>query len=177
MAALVIHSRNKSDQALDDRRAFVEVWEKLHQQLLAELKGVDQIDWPRASVDSCSCRALGGGKKTGPSLVSRPKRGSKRHVIVNGQGNPLAATVTAVNDHDVKQLEPLVDAVPPVRGRRGHPRRRPKRLYADRAYDSDPQRKKLRRRRIEPVIARRNEPHGSGLGRIRWVVENAKLVA
>ena len=37
---------------------------------------------------------------------------------------------------DVTQLLPLVDAVPPVRGRRGRPRRRPARLYGARAYDS-----------------------------------------
>jgi transposase len=147
------------------------VWQKLHEQLLAELNGADQIDWSRASVDSRSFRALGGGEKTGPSPVDRRKRGSKHHVIVDGRGTPLAATLTAANEHDVKQLEPLVDAVPPVRGKRGHPRRRPKRVYADRAYDSDPHRRKLRRRGIEPMIARRNEAHGSGLGRIRWVVE------
>jgi transposase len=29
----------------------------------------------------------------------------------------------------------------------------------------------LRAQGIEPVIARRGEDHGSGLGRIRWVVE------
>jgi hypothetical protein len=29
----------------------------------------------------------------------------------------------------------------------------------------------LRRRGIEPMIAHRNEAHGSGLGRFRWVVE------
>ena len=43
-------------------------------------------------------------------------------MIVDGRGTPLAATLTAANEHDVKQLEPLVDAVPPVRGKRGHPR-------------------------------------------------------
>jgi transposase len=147
------------------------VWQKLHEQLLAELNGADQIDWSRASVDSRTYRALGGGEKTGPSPVDRRKRGSKQHVIVDGQGTPLAATVTAANENDVKQMEPLVDAVPPVRGKRGRPRSRPKRLYADRAYDSDPHRERLRGRGIVPKIARRNEPHGSGLGRIRWVVE------
>jgi transposase len=147
------------------------VWQKLHEQLLAELNGADQIDWSRASVDSRSLRAVGGGEKTGPSPVDRRKKDSKHHVIVDGQGIPLAATLTAANEPDVKQLEELVDAVPPVRGKRGHPRRRPKQVYADRAYDSEPHRRRLRRRGIEPKIARRKTDHGSGLGRIRWVVE------
>jgi transposase len=69
------------------------------------------------------------------------------------------------------ELLPAVDAIPPVRGKPGRPRRRPKRLYADRGYDSGPHRQELRRRHITPVIARRNTEHGSGLGKVRWVVE------
>ena len=72
------------------------------------------------------------------------------------------------------QLLPLVDAVPPVAGKRGRPRRRPRRVQGDRAYDSEPHRRELRRRRIEPVLARRNAAHGSGLGVYRWVVERTE---
>jgi len=61
--------------------------------------------------------------------------------------------------------------VPPVRGRVGRPRTPPERLSADRGYDSDPYRRQLRRRGIKPEIARRKTEHGSGLGRVRWVVE------
>jgi transposase len=61
--------------------------------------------------------------------------------------------------------------VPPVRGKIGRPRRRPKRLTADRAYDYPSHRRQLRERGITPEIARRNTAHGSGLGRYRWVVE------
>jgi transposase len=66
---------------------------------------------------------------------------------------------------------PLVDRVPPVRGRAGRPRRRPDRVTADRAYDHRPQRRALRERGIAAEIARRRTAHGSGLGRYRWVVE------
>lgn len=81
--------------------------------------------------------------------------------------------LTAANRHDVTQLVPLLDAIPPVRGRVGHPRSRPDSLYADRAYDSGPHRIELRKRGIRPVIARRKCPHGSGLGKVRWVVERS----
>ena len=53
------------------------VWQKLHEILLAELQGADQIDWSRAVVDSASVRALGGGEKTGPNPTDRAKPGSK----------------------------------------------------------------------------------------------------
>jgi transposase len=65
----------------------------------------------------------------------------------------------------------LVDAIPPIGGKPGTPLQVPKKLSADRAYDSDPHRSQLRERRITPQIARRNTPHGSGLGVVRYVVE------
>ena len=66
---------------------------------------------------------------------------------------------------------PLVERVPPVRGKVDRPRQRPDRVLADRGYDHDKYRRELRRRGIASDIARRNTEHGSGLGRARWVVE------
>lgn len=60
-----------------------------------------------------------------------------------------------------------------MRGKRGRPRRKPRTLYADRGYDHDLYRRRLRERGIVPRIARRGEEHGSGLGTVRWVVEAA----
>jgi transposase len=92
-------------------------------------------------------------------------------VATDANGIPLAATLTPANAHDVTQLLPLVEAIPPVRGKRGRPRRRPSRVQGDRAYHSKRHSQALRRLRIEPVIAQRNTVHGSGLGASRWVVE------
>jgi transposase len=147
------------------------VWQALHELLLAELNADDRIDWSRAAVDSSSVRALGGGEKTGPNPTDRAKPGSKHHIITDGGGIPLATTLTGANAADVGQLEPLVDAIPPVRGKPGRPRSRPDRVYADRAYDSDPHRDRLRDKGIDPQLARRRTAHGSGLGRYRYVVE------
>jgi transposase len=112
-----------------------------------------------------------GGSATGPSPVDRARNGSKHHLLVDANGIPLAWRVTGGNRHDVTQLIPLVDAVPPVRGRVGRPRRRPERVTADRGYDYPAYRRQLRERGITPEIARRKTEHGSGLGRARWVVE------
>jgi len=92
-------------------------------------------------------------------------------VITDGAGIPLAVRLTGGNRHDVTQLLPLIEAIPPVRGRRGRPRRRPNELYADRAYDHDKYRRQVTAKGITPYIARRGVPHGSGLGVHRWVVE------
>lgn len=66
---------------------------------------------------------------------------------------------------------PLIDGVGPVRGKPGRPRQRAERLLADRGYDHDKYRRLLWARGVKPVIARRGDEHGSGLGRERWVVE------
>ena len=44
-------------------------------------------------------------------------------------------------------------------------------MFADRGYDFDKYRRLLRQRGITPRIARRGVAHGSGLGKVRWVVE------
>jgi len=112
-----------------------------------------------------------GGAKTGPSPVDRGRAGSKHHLLVDGGGIPLAWTLTGGNRNDVTQLLDLLDRVPPVRGRVGRPRRRPRMLIADRGYDHDKYRRLVWQRGVKPLIARRQTEHGSGLGRHRWVVE------
>jgi transposase len=90
---------------------------------------------------------------------------------VDAAGVPLAWSVTGGNRNDVTQLMPLLERIPPVRGRVGRPRRRPDLIVADRGYDHDKYRRELRRRGIAHHIARRGVDHGSGFGRWRWVVE------
>jgi transposase len=84
---------------------------------------------------------------------------------------PLAVSLTGGNRNDVTQLIPLIDAIGPVAGKRGRPRKRPESLYGDRGYDHDKHRRLLRKRGVKPKIARRSTTHGSGLGKVRWVVE------
>ncbi|MGF7192196.1 transposase [Robbsia andropogonis] len=112
-----------------------------------------------------------GGRKTGPNPTDRSRPGSKYHILVDASGVPVSAILTGANRNDVTQLLPLIDAIPPIRGVRGRPLRKPKVIYADRGYDSEPHRERLCARDIEPVITRHRTEHGSGLGKFRWVVE------
>jgi len=147
------------------------VWQALHQVLLSKLQQADQVDWTRALVDSSTVRATQGGEATGPNPTDRAKAGTKHHLLSDANGLPLAQRTTAANVAAIKQLEPLLAAVPPVQGQRGRPRRRPDKVQGDRAYDSQPHRERLQARGIEPVLAKRRTPHGSGLGKQRWPVE------
>jgi len=147
------------------------VWERLHELLLARLRAAGEVEWSRAVVDASHVQAKKRGSETGPSPVDRARNGSKHHLLVDARGLPLSWRLTGGNRHDSTQLMPLVDRVPPVRGKVGRPRRRPDRVTGDRAYDYDSRRQELRQRGIKPEIARRKTTHGSGLGRYRWVVE------
>jgi transposase len=111
------------------------------------------------------------GPQTGANPTDRAKRGSKRHLICDGRGIPLAIELTGANCHDSTQTFPLVDAIPPLQGLRGRPRCRPDCLLGDRAYDAEKIRRALRARHISPLLAMRNTENGSGLGRWRWVIE------
>jgi transposase len=146
------------------------VWEKLHELLLAELHAPTGSSGSGQSPTPATSRRKG-GQKTGPSLVDRGRRGSKHHLLVDRGGAPLAWTLTEGNRNDVTQLLELLDRVPPVRGRVGRPRRRPRTVIADRGYDHDKYRRLVWKRGVKPIIARRQTEHGSGLGRHRWVVE------
>jgi transposase len=131
--------------------------------------------WPDRPLTRCGRFLVGtsrwGGRKTGPNPTDRARPGSKHHILVDANGVPISAILTGANRNDVTQLLPLVDAIPPIRGVRSRPLQKPKVVYADRGYDSDPHRQRLRERGIKPVIAKRRTEHGSGLGKFRWVVE------
>jgi transposase len=94
--------------------------------------------------------------------------------VVDGAGIPLAVAHTAANVHDSMMLEELVDAIRPIRrprGRPGRPRKRPKKLHADKGYDFRRCREALRNRGIKSRIGRRSVDSSERLGRYRWVVE------
>jgi len=111
------------------------------------------------------------GLQTGPNPTDRAKLGSKRHLICDGRGIPLAIQLTGANRNDSQQALALVDAIPPLQGKRGRARHLPDCVLGDRGYDAEAIRKGLLARHIIPFLAKRNTEHGSGLGRWRWVVE------
>jgi DDE family transposase len=88
-----------------------------------------------------------------------------------GPRHPPATILTGGNRNDVAQLVPLIQAIPPIRGERGRPRRRARHRYADRGYDHETYRDQVRAPQITPHIARRGTEHGSALGVHRWIVE------
>jgi transposase len=147
------------------------IWDRLHHRLLTLLRKAGELDLHTAIIDGVQVRAFGGGEATGPSPVDRGKPGSKHTLMVDGNGTPLAIHTAGANASDQTQIIPLILDFPRVGGQPGRPKELPDEVYADRGYDSDATRALLRWLGIEPNIAKRNTEHGSGLGKIRWVVE------
>ena len=82
---------------------------------------------------------------------SRGGFGSKFHILVDGNGTPLAVDVTAGQVHDSQRLEPVLTKVK-VHQKRGRPKSRPKRLAGDKAYSSNGIREFLENRGIDAII-------------------------
>lgn len=110
---------------------------------------------------------------TGPSPVDRGKPGSKLHVLSDATGLPMATGISAGNTADGDAMIPLVNAIPPVRSRRGPRRRKPAKLHGDKAYNSRERRRWLRDRGIRPRLARKDIESKERLGRHRWVIERS----
>ena len=147
------------------------VWDRLHADLLRLLKRAGKLDPGTVVVDGVIVRAFGGGEGTGPSPVDRSKPGTKHTLLVDRNGVPLVIRSAPAGASDHRQLFPALMAFPRVGGTPGRPKERPDELYADRGYDSAAARTLLRWLGVEPHIGKRGEPHGSGLGKVRWVVE------
>ena len=116
-------------------------------------------------IDSCSVRAERGGELTGPNPTDRGKPGTKYHVVVATDGTPLGVVPSAANVHDTRLLPHLLRLAQVVCAAIG-------RLYADAAYDSADNRGLCLRDGIQPRIRRVGQPHGSGLGSVRCIVEH-----
>lgn len=147
------------------------VWDHLHADLLRLLREADKLDAGTVIVDGVTVRAFGGGEATGPSPVDRRKKGTKHTLLVDRHGVPLAIRTAGANASDHGEIIPAVLEFPSVGGKPGRPKEHPNALYADAGYDSEATRELLRWMGIEPHIRHRNGEHGSGLGKVRWVVE------
>ncbi|MGD6754181.1 IS5 family transposase [Streptomyces sp. BH105] len=108
-------------------------------------------------------------RQSPPACGRSPKRGlrsralgrsrggltSKIHLAVDGQGRPLAFTLTSGNTNDCTQFTTVMDAIHVPRPADGRPRRRPDRVVADKAYSSRAIRHWLRRHHIACIIPER----------------------
>jgi hypothetical protein len=77
-------------------------------------------------------------------------------VVVDGQGIPLGSTLTSTSPAEVTLAEETLETVKVPPNGRGRPKKRPLRLIADKGYDSDPLRKRLKVYKIDLIVPHRN---------------------
>ena len=124
-------------------------------------------------------RQLRSGEKGG-SAVGKAKRGkgTKWLVVVDGGCLPLGARLESASPGEDTLAEATLAEVKVPRPR-GRPRQKQKRVIADRAYDSDPLRERLRKRGIDLIVPyrknskKRKHEDGRRLRRYRrrWIIE------
>ncbi len=129
------------------------LWKKIYRLIVKYYQKKRRIQWKWQAVDSKMVSAPLGGDLTGPNPTDRAKSGTKRHIWVDQRGAPLAIRVTAANAHDVTEIMNLINRPIVCRPK---PVYKVQHLCADKAYDSEDVRTKLRKRNITPHIRKRD---------------------
>ena len=115
-----------------------------------------------------------GGDATGPNPTDRGKKGTKRSLLTEGNGVPIAVVVAGANRHDMKLLADTIDAV--VVERPEPTEDNPQHLCADKGYDYPECRLQARERNYNPHIRsrgeeRREKTNNPSYRPRRWVIE------
>lgn len=105
-------------------------------------------------------------KQLGQIRRTGGKKGTKRHILVDGRGVPLSLIVTGANRHDVTQLTGLLAGIVVAL-----PRGRQRFLYADKGYDGEPARNQICWHGYTPRVTRKKRRRGRPPKNRRWVVE------
>jgi putative transposase len=164
-------------------------FERLWEEELARYDELEGIEWEWQSVDGVMTKAPLGkgasGEATGKNPTDRAKMGTKRSMLTDGAGIPLAVALEGANCHDSKLLVATLDGLMVARPvaeleEEGGAGRSERHLCLDAAYDSEEVRRELEERGYEPHISpsekkKRSErkearEHVGGRAR-RWVVE------
>ena len=148
---------------------FIALWEAG----LSEYDEVIGIEWQWQAMDGVMTKAPFGGAATGPNPTDRGKRGTKRSLLVDGAGAPLAVVVDGANRNDMKLVAATLDGIVIARP---DPAEAEQHLCLDAGYDAGAVRSATTERGYTAHIRRRAderaEPHPDGKAR-RWVVECA----
>jgi putative transposase len=173
-ASSTVHDRYQEWERLG---FFEELWRAG----LLEYDELEGIEWEWQAIDGAMTKAPLGRGATGKNPTDRAKMGTKRSMLTDGAGIPLAVAIEGANRHDsrllVATLDGLVVARPAPEGEEDSPEQH---LCLDAAYDSEPVRQELEARSYEPHISpaeekkrserKRARQHPGGRAR-RWVVE------
>lgn len=150
------------------------IFEKLWQAGLLEYDEKIGLDWEWQSMDGAMTKAPLGEKGTGPNPSDRGKSGTKRSLLTEGDGIPVAVAVEGAHRHDRKLVEATLEAMAVERPEPTD--EAPQHLCLDKGYDYPQVRELVKaggytahiRTRREEVQEKSQIP---GYRARRWVVE------
>lgn len=148
---------------------FAQLWS----QLVSECDELGLVEWDWQAADATLGKARCGGDAVGPNPTDRAKHGTKKSLLVDGQGGPLSVVVAPANVNDHLLLEETIEAI--VIARPVPTRRRPQHLCLDAGYDNAPSRAVVKEHGYAGHIrSGGEEPPAPGAKKHparRWVVE------
>jgi transposase len=148
------------------------VFEALKTEALAGFDRIVGLDLDDVALDGSLHKAPYGGEGTGPNPTDRAKLGWKWSVAAERHGIPIGWAIDGANRHDVRMLEPTLDAL-----RDAGLLADVGLLHLDRGYDSSAVRDRLRHAGIDQFEIQRRGTKVPGVKKqplrlgLRWIVE------
>lgn len=149
-----------------DEWIAAEIFPALEQICLEAYDKMVGLDLGDLAVDGCITKAPCGGEAAGRSPVDRGKQGTKRSVLVDGDGIPLGTVIAPANRHDSPLLRPTLETL----SRFGFDLPEQITVHLDAGYDSKPTRELLEELGCDGEIAVKGVPAPIQNTK-RWVVE------
>jgi putative transposase len=110
------------------------LFEQLWAVLVEECDEFGLVDWEWQAADGAMGKARMGGDQIGPNPTDRAKNGSKKSILTDRQGGPLAIVVAGANVVDAKLLHQTIEAI--VVERPKPTKSKPQHLCLDKGYDN-----------------------------------------
>ncbi|HEY4387474.1 MAG TPA: IS5 family transposase [Ktedonobacteraceae bacterium] len=150
------------------------VFRRLWQVGLQQYDELEGIQWEWQAVDGVMTKAPFGHAATGANPTDRGKKGTKRSLLTDGAGIPLALVVDGANRHDMKLLSATLEGI--VIARPEPTEEQPQHLCLDAGYDYETTRQAVVDHQYLPHIRSRGQEQQEkalvpGSRARRWVVE------
>lgn len=138
-----------------------------------ECEELGGVDWQWQSADAAMAKARFGGDKIGPNPTDRVKPGTKRSILTEADGGPLAVVIGGANVHDCKLLDVTLEAIVV---KRPNPQDVKQHLCLDKGYDNPTSSEAVNKHHYTPHIRRIgeekwDEQQQKKYPAHRWVVE------
>jgi putative transposase len=122
--------------------------------LVEECEELGGVNWQWQSADAAMAKARFGGDETGPNPTDRAKPETKRSLLVEADGGPLAVVISGANVHDCKLLKVTLEAIVVERPK---PQTLKQHLCLDKGYDNPTGRDAVDQHKYIPHIRRIGE--------------------